>query len=337
LRHNRDNIDLLVINTMFNPPNIAVGRAARKGGIPYLVSPHDPYHPELLGKNKFRKSVYAALFERPLLTRAAAVQVLSGDHTQWLDRWGAKTALVIPNGFSLEDSDNVKQPADEGAIALQGNPRLLCLGRMDVHHKGLDLLIRGFGRALRSGLLPERPEISFVGRGTRDVEALQRLASTEGVAEHVHFLGEVSDRTRRAALHDCDMLLLCSRYDGFGLVALEAMLAAKPVFVSRQAGISTWVEKARAGFIAEPTVSGICDGLTECVGRRGEWNTLGKNGRSYAHRHLSWDQVANHAAYCYQELLSELPVMRPDKGHIRVIGIREWETSELGRMNSTCL
>src|SRR5205807_4889786 len=51
---NQDEIDLLIINGMFYPPNLPLGAAARSAGIPYVVCPHDPYHPELLKWGRWR-------------------------------------------------------------------------------------------------------------------------------------------------------------------------------------------------------------------------------------------------------------------------------------------
>ncbi|HXE15553.1 MAG TPA: glycosyltransferase [Bryobacteraceae bacterium] len=332
LKRNGDNIDLLVINTMFNPPNLAVAQAARKGRIPYVVSPHDPYHPGLLAKNGIRKRIYTAFFERRLVRRAAAVQVLSPEHTRYLDRFGVRTALVIPNGFSAEDYSALAEETRAVPTQLHGDPCFLCLGRLDAHHKGLDLLIRGFARARRAGVLPETAMINFVGRDNGDLPALRRIAAAEQVSDRLNFTGRVSDRTRRAMLHACDVLLLCSRYDGFGLVALEAMLAAKPVVVSNQAGISTWVEKAEAGILAEPSAAGIEAALTECMKRKNEWRTLGCNGRSFARCRLTWDQVAQHAARCYSELLSTLPHSARRNEPMRVIGLPKSEYFESERM-----
>jgi glycosyltransferase involved in cell wall biosynthesis len=296
------------------------------------MSPHDPYHPDLLAKNGARKRIYTALFERRLVKKAAAVQVLSPDHTRYVDRFGGRTTLVIPNGFSAEDFRALAEETDVIPTQLHGDPCFLSLGRLDAHHKGLDLLIRGFARARRTGVLPETAMINFVGRDNGDLPALRRIAAAEHVSDRLNFTGRVSDRTRRAMLHACDVLLLCSRYDGFGLVALEAMLAAKPVVVSNQAGISTWVEKADAGILADPSAAGIEAAFTECMNRKDEWATLGRNGRSFAHRRLTWEQVAHHAAGCYSELLSILPHSAPGHEPMRVIGLANSEDFELERM-----
>ena len=186
------------------------------------------------------------------------------------------------------------------------------------------------------GSLPETARLSFVGPDNGDLNSLLRLASVEGVSNHVSFTGRVPDQTRRAMLHDCNVLLLCSRYDGFGLAALEAMLAAKPVVVSSQAGISTWVAKAQAGIISEPSATGIKNALTECMRRRDEWAILGQNGRLFAHKNLTWDQIAEHATRCYSKLISLLQRATSAEEPMHVIGLQDSNHSELERWVSKC-
>jgi glycosyltransferase involved in cell wall biosynthesis len=306
LERNEEKLDLLVINLMFNPPNLAVARAARRGGIPYVVSPHDPYHPELLKKNRFRKVMYGALFERPLLRRASAVQILAPDHARFLRQFGfAGTILVVPNGF---DSSSIPPSRSQTSSTsrLSDGPRFLCLGRLDMHHKGLDLLIEGFASGLQSGALPPSASLTFVGSDGGDLGKLRDLASLRCVEPRIEFTGRVPDKTRWDMLQDCDVLVLCSRYDGFGLVALEAMLAGKPLIVSREAGISGWVEKAGCGILVEPSAASICSGFAEAMKVREQWSEIGERGRSFAHQNLTWDHMGRRAAHCYLTLMDTL-------------------------------
>lgn len=305
LEKNEDDLDLLVINLMFNPPNVTVARAAGRGGIPYVVSPHDPYHPELLKKNRFRKLAYSKLFEGPLLRRAAAVQVLAPEHAAYLRKFGFRGAiLAIPNGFDASASSF--PPVETfSANRLSGFPRFLCLGRLDMHHKGLDLVLKAFAGSLRSRILPASASLTFVGDGG-DLERLRNLATKERVDTNVSFRGRVSDGVRWEMLRGCDMLLLCSRYDGFGLVALESMLAGKPVIVSREAGISGWIEKAGCGILVEPSAGSICSGFAEAMKLQPRWEEMGEQGRSFANENMTWDDMGRRSSESYCALIDAL-------------------------------
>ncbi|MGC8873969.1 MAG: glycosyltransferase, partial [Chloroflexia bacterium] len=62
--------------------------------------------------------------------------------------------------------------------------------------------------------------------------ALAQRAEALGVARALHFLGQVSEQEKIALLRACDVYVLPSRYEGFGLPLLEAMACRAPIVAS---------------------------------------------------------------------------------------------------------
>jgi glycosyltransferase involved in cell wall biosynthesis len=102
--------------------------------------------------------------------------------------------------------------------------QLLFVGRL-TRQKGVDLLLK----ALRG--VPD-VELHLVGDG-EEREALQRLAGEQGVS--VKFHGWVPDVT--VFYEACHLVVLPSRWEGFGLVAVEAMASGRPVLGSSVDGL----------------------------------------------------------------------------------------------------
>ncbi len=92
--------------------------------------------------------------------------------------------------------------------------------------EGLDLSLRAF--ALVEHRHPSA-RLVLAGDGT-DRAGLRRLAKSLGL-RRVDFLGWRNDAVD--ILADLDLLVMPSRWEGFGLVALEAMAMGKPVVASR--------------------------------------------------------------------------------------------------------
>jgi glycosyltransferase involved in cell wall biosynthesis len=305
LRQNEDAIDLLVIYGMFNPTTLGPAREARRAGIPYVVCPFHPYHPDLFRKHRTKKALYA-LLERPFLNKAVAIQLLSASHEQWLRRYGVQTpAFVVPCGFDPEDFPRLVAddtfPEANSSHAL----RLLYMGRTnDMYGKGLDLLFRGFALASHQGRLPTDALLDLVGPEGGDQKALKTLASHLRIRDKVRFLGPIRDRGSVAIISRYDVLVLTSRYDGFGLVVLEAMLAARPVIVSREAGAASFVEEAQCGYVCVPNPESICAALVRALETRDQWRSMGDRGRAFAYQHLTWGKVAEQASYALERILS---------------------------------
>jgi glycosyltransferase involved in cell wall biosynthesis len=115
------------------------------------------------------------------------------------------------------------------------------LGRLDTQ-KGYDVLVSA---------LAELPGVHavLVGDGP-EREPLERLAGELGVSERVHILGW-HDRPR-AFLTSFDVFALPSRYEGFPLSIVEAMLAGLPIVASDVGSIAEALDEERAGVLVQP-------------------------------------------------------------------------------------
>ena len=304
LSRNQDQVDLLVIHGIFNQPNVSVGKVAKGAGIPYIVWLHNIYTPELLRRKKTRKCLYGWLFERPLLNGAAAVHVFTAEQVSYLRDYGVSVpAFVVPNGFDLREVPEVYR---EGAPR---GPRdghtfnFLFLGRLDMHHKGLDLLLQAVSIGIRNRRLPTNVRLDLVGADWGHRHRLETLAARLRVGDFVRFVGRVAPAVRWDVLSSHDILVLPSRYDGFGLAALEAMVVGIPVIVSEEAGVSWFVREANCGYLVEPNPASICGGLVRAIETRDQWPAMGQRGKAFAYEHLTWSKVAQDATRALEEIL----------------------------------
>ena len=302
LAANLDRLDLLVIHGMFNRPSVAVAHCAAQARIPYIVCPHCPFDPVLLHQHRVRKALYGFLFEKPALRHAVAVQVFCQKHADLLRSYGIETpAIVVPNGLDPADVP-LDEPQDQ--TLLDGDPKLLFLGRLDSYHKGIDLLIRGFARAFHSGRIPASTMLTLVGPETGDGAALRRLAEEQNVTTLVTFAGKAVDPRRWLLLKSCDLFVLTSRYDGFAMAVTEAMMAGKPLLLSTATANATWIQRAGCAWMAEPSAESISAGLIEAIENRAQWREMGSRARQFAGEQLSWQRAAAIAAEQYAQVLA---------------------------------
>lgn len=84
------------------------------------------------------------------------------------------------------------------------------------------------------------------------VMELRKLAKSLRVEDNVVFAGYLPQRLLNAAYESCDMTILPSRKEGFGLVVVESWLYRKPTVVSSKAGIAELVVDGRNGLLFNP-------------------------------------------------------------------------------------
>ncbi|MFC4472673.1 glycosyltransferase [Streptomyces xiangluensis] len=129
-------------------------------------------------------------------------------------RYSPKAAVhLIENGVEQQHVDDSE---------FGHGKHIVCLGRIDVKMKGLELLLPAYEKAA-----PTMP-LLLLGHGTpteeRKLAAL--LARTE---RDIRWLGYTSNERKRQLLEESAFMVMPSRHETFGLVALESMSYGKPV------------------------------------------------------------------------------------------------------------
>jgi phosphatidyl-myo-inositol dimannoside synthase len=158
----------------------------------------------------------------------------------------AQRIYVLPN--SLEWKENGGQAASPSQTSRQAT-RLLTVCRLSVHegYKGVDTVIRTLPSVIRAV-----PDLQYfvVGSGS-DLERHRRLASKHSVSDRVHFLGSVDVESLQAQYRSCDIFVMPSAGEGFGIVFLEAMRYSKPVVAAESGAVPEVVEDQVTGRLVE--------------------------------------------------------------------------------------
>ncbi|HEY9605783.1 MAG TPA: glycosyltransferase [Allocoleopsis sp.] len=287
--------DFVVLNGIFHPSVYAMSRLLKQQNIPYLVAPLDPYHPSIFSKNAQLKWPYWYLLERRMLKQAKAVQLLDIRHVEWLHRLGVQIpAIETPCGFSLENvyPESMLQWRDHTS------PTFLFLGRIDSHNKGLDLLLNAFAEITTV----MDAKLTIQGPDNGDRTTLERMANQLSLLERVSFLDPDFNASAASIIANYDIFCIPSRFEGFSIAALEAMLAGRVLLVSEVAGIAPHVQASGCGVVVKPEVVAIKEGLIELLQQRARWKEMGLNGRKYVLEYLSWDKIASTVLERYQEI-----------------------------------
>lgn len=288
---------LVILNGIFHRSVYSISRLLKKYSIPYIVAPHDPYHPSIFKKNAHLKLPYWYLFEKRVLNQAAAVQVLDKQHGKWLQKLHVQTPVIeVLNGFSPEDvpSDSVLKWRDHGSA------KLFFLGRLDAYNKGLDLLLKAFSQVVPIADV----ELTIQGPDWGDRDRLEKQSERLGIGKYVTFLEPNYLRRPSELILKYDIFCLPSRFEGFGLSALEGILTGRVLIVSEVAGIASHVTPAGCGLIIRPDCSSIKAGILDLLRRRTEWKEMGLSGRHYALTHLHWNNIAASAMKQYEQLMN---------------------------------
>jgi glycosyltransferase involved in cell wall biosynthesis len=237
-----------------------------------------------------KKRAYAA-FERLLARRTDVIIVNSqSEYDVAMEfRLPAAKIRVVKNAIAWAPLP--ERPTAEGPL------RIGFIGRHD-HQKGLDILLRNIADH-------QNIHLDVVGDRVLTPRAENRASSHENITFH----GWLSRAETLALLKQLDAVVMPSRWEAAGLVALEAMRAGVPVIASDRGALPEVVEDGVGGFIFELE-------RPESLGRilqrldRTELRALGLKARARWEREYVADRMNELTCNLYREIVSNAGLPR---------------------------
>ena len=274
-------------------------RAARRSGVPYVMTAHGHAEPWALRHKAWKKRAYTLVVEGKNLRRAACLHALSRPEIGHLRALAPRAPVCfVPNGVDLRPFDDLPPRAALEAEfpELAGRFVLLFLSRLHAK-KGLDLLA-GALAAVRG----DHPDLHVVVAGNDDgalAPFLDRIGAAD-LTDRVTVLGHVSGERARTVWGAADAFILPSYSEGFSMAILEALACRLPVVITTACHFPE-LAGAGGGIVVEPTADAVTAGLHDLLERSpAERADLGRRGRALVESHYTWDRQADRLAAVYR-------------------------------------
>ena len=245
---------------------------------------------------------------------AASDRILAPTPTeaaQLVGLYGADPAHIrlVPPGVDHE----VFSPRGRGAareeLHLSGLRLALYVGRLQAH-KGPDVAVRTLAEAIaRDPGATRHLQLAIVGGPSgahhgEEVTRLMQLAAALGVTDRVMLYPPQTQRRLADFYSAADVVLVPSRSESFGLVALEAQACGTPVIAASVGGLRYVVQDGVGGYLVEGHDPGDhADRLIQVLRSPTLQAELGISGARQALR-FTWDATADELHIVYADLLS---------------------------------
>ena len=256
------------------------------------------YHSDIVKQQRLLR-MYRPFMER-VLRRADAIICTSPNYLEGSEELTAHRdrCHVIPYGIDVSQFERTRA-IDEKAAAIKakyrGRPLLIGVGRL-IYYKGFEHAVRAMREV--------DAELLLVGSGPLR-PALEQAARECGVAEKVHFVGEVHNQELAPYYFACDAYVLPSiaRSEAFAIVQLEAMACGLPV-------VNTAIARSGVPFVSRDGESGFtvphsdpvafARALSANLGDRSLARRFGDAGRARVHREFSKEVMTARTLALYE-------------------------------------
>ena len=250
-----------------------VRKACKSLGKPFVCTPlihfEDPRHSNPL--------LWKALDD------AASVIACSNYEREGMIRMGVNPSRIhlIPMGINLDEWVNPDGERFRKKYHLKGRKIILFAGTKGYNKGALHLL-----QAMKK-LIPKVENLTLVSMGlaTREWEREKRLFGKADLLD----LGYVSEEEKRDAFDACDLFVMPSRYDSFGIVYLEAWRQGKAVIGARVGASPEVIEEGKDGLLVDfGNVDQLASSILSLLNSPDLCREMGKRGREKVFKKFNW-------------------------------------------------
>lgn len=271
---------------------------ARRSGVPFVVT---PFLHTGEGDDRSVSEDYSMRHQMGLLREADAVMAMTQVEADFLTDNGVPAARVHVVGGGIDPE--AVSGGDGRAMLLRRKlrrPVVLFLGAVTYDKGAIHVL-----DAMRLLWQQHFPANLVIAGTIVDQFANYFRSVPPRELEHCLLLGPVSDDEKRDLLDACDLVVMPSRVDSFGLVFLEAWANRKPVIGAWAGGIPALISHEQDGYLVRfGDIADLARRIRYLTTYSDDAEELGNRGYEKLLARYTWDQVYGHIGDVYRSVLA---------------------------------
>lgn len=287
------NPDIVIFHEVYHIEFIKIAAQLRHEGIPYVIIPHGSLVKEAQHKKRWKKIVANLFFFNKFINSSASIQCLSEIE---LNNTHIKAPKFVgTNGISMPTNFHEQFNSDKINIVY--------IGRLEVHVKGLDLMIQAF-KALHSELKRKNVVINLYGPDWQGRYAqVESLIEDNGVGDIVKLHHEVTGVEKQNILLDTDIFIQTSRHEGMPMGILEAMGYGVPCLITEGTSLGKITKQYDAGWVAETTSESLYTTIKQAISDVSKLKNKSQNARRLVEENFTWEVISNETLKKYNSFI----------------------------------
>ncbi len=176
---------------------------------------------------------------------------------------------------------------------------LLYFGRIE-HEKGIDIMLKSF-----ANVRPKFPDLKLhiIGEGNY-LDYSKKLSKELNINSRTIFYGWKEKQEIQKIMEGCDLCVLPSRIESFGLTIAEAMAAAMPLISTKAGAIPEILKDGETGtLVPSEDIEALKKAIIYALENRDEMWNKAKTARKIVKENFSWDLTAKKHIEIYKSLL----------------------------------
>lgn len=263
-----------------------------QNNINYVITAHGSYNLIAMAKSGMRKKLYFNFFEKRLLQDAMKIHALGKSEVVGIQQLlpNHKTVL-IPYGFEPAVVELKEKSQAKFVVGF--------VGRIDIHTKGLDIIIDAFRQ-----FNDKNPDSTLwlIGDGP-ELSSLKEMIANANLTNEVQVFGSKYGHEKDQLIQQMSIFIHASRNEGLPTAVLEAAGFGVPVIVTEATNLGDYVAHYEAGkVIQNESSSALVSALNSLYEKwlQNDFSELEENAKKMVDQEFNWKKVVSLFDQLYQ-------------------------------------
>lgn len=277
-----DNANVVHIHALWNPMLSLIAVLASRRKCPIVWSTHGMTAPWSMAYKRMKKWIPWHLYQKPALSLSALIHATTEQEVMWNRDLGfVNNQIVAPLGTDVPPTQELETTKKSGEVL-----SVLFVGRI-CQVKGLMNVVRA-AEDLRDAPIRFR----IVGPDEAGYQAsLMEETGRLGVATMFEWVGPKYGEALAEEYNACDLLILPSFTENFGVTVVDALVHGKPALTSR---FTPWkiLEDRECGWWVSNEPKALAEAFKRILScDRDDLHLMGARGRKLVTEHYTWEAV----------------------------------------------
>ncbi|WP_350019925.1 glycosyltransferase family 4 protein [Priestia flexa] len=286
--------DIIIFQSTYIPYHAKLAKEAIKNNIPYVITPRGGMTLRAQKSKHLKKKLGNFFFFNHMVKQSSKIHCLTLKEADDVKKWN-DNIFIIPNGIDIPLEDLKGNSIDTKEV------NFTFIGRLDINHKGLDLLIEAVN-LISHNLKNAKIRIYGPAVDRSDVK-LREMIKQYKLDEIVTVYGPVRGENKFDVLKNTDIFIHTSRFEGHPMAVLEALSYGIPCLLTPGTNISKQVSNIGGGWEAPETAKGIALAIEDILKNKSSYREMGLKGKEMVNQHYNWKNIAIKLVEEYNNIL----------------------------------
>ena len=289
-----NNPDIVIFEELYCYPWYRIVFDVWKMKIPYIIIPRSSMTDSAQQQSFLKKYIANVLFFNRFINKSSGIQFLTQSESNNSSKWKNINSFVIPNGIELHD-EMCCQDINSGI-------KVVYIGRLDINHKGLDILIKSVA-SIKDILLNNNFHLLIAGPDKDGASSLlSEMINKYGVNNLVTLSGPLRGEEKKIKLLNSNMFIMTSRFEGLPMGMIEAMSYGMPILATEGTNMTDVITSNNIGWCANNSVESVSMMLRHMLNDLSTFKEKSYNSKK-ASLDFSWLNIAQQSHCEYENIV----------------------------------